>query len=107
MFSSWELKWQLAPASLALNRTWVPLSRLFREYQAELTKIIDEGPDAGIELCVKEADLGLKLMQSFSPQLQKKAQIYSEMHDLSMPAGRWNLADQVRHPLAITVMNFD
>lgn len=34
-------------------------------------------------------------MQSLSPQLQEKAQIYAQMHDPAMPVGRWNLADQV------------
>ncbi|KAH7133897.1 hypothetical protein EDB81DRAFT_950121 [Dactylonectria macrodidyma] len=58
--------------------------------------IIDSGPDAGTELCTKEAALGLHLMQSLGAELQRKAQIYCEMHDPGMPPGRWNFADQ-RH----------
>ncbi|KAH7141574.1 hypothetical protein B0J13DRAFT_526814 [Dactylonectria estremocensis] len=56
--------------------------------------IIDLGPDAGTELCTKEAALGLHLMQSLGAELQRKAQIYCEMHDLGMPPSRWNFADQ-------------
>jgi hypothetical protein len=58
-------------------------------------KVIDHGPDDGTELCSQEAALGLELMQSLSPELQKKAQIYSQMHDPAIPEGRWNPADQV------------
>jgi hypothetical protein len=47
---------------------------------------------------VKEAEIGLKLMQSLSPELQSKARICSQMHDPALPADRWNPADQ--HHLA-------
>ncbi|EQB53650.1 hypothetical protein CGLO_06609 [Colletotrichum gloeosporioides Cg-14] len=58
--------------------------------------IIDDGPDKGITLCAEESELGLRLMQSLSPAMQKKAQLYSGLHDSAMPEGRWNPADQ-RH----------
>ncbi|KAH8738418.1 hypothetical protein BGZ61DRAFT_544879 [Ilyonectria robusta] len=64
--------------------------------QMVIGPIIDTGPDKGIELCEKEGQLGLYLMQSLSPELQQKAQIYSHMHDQAMPEGRWNPADE-RH----------
>ncbi|KAH0433364.1 hypothetical protein CcaCcLH18_05893 [Colletotrichum camelliae] len=58
--------------------------------------IIDDGPDRGITLSAEESELGLRLMQSLSPEMQKKAQLYSGLHDSAMPEGRWNPADQ-RH----------
>ncbi|KAG6367686.1 hypothetical protein INS49_001881 [Diaporthe citri] len=58
--------------------------------------IIDHGPDQGTELCADESGLGLELMQSLPPDLQRKAQIYPAMMDPSMPEDRWNPADQ-RH----------
>ncbi|KEZ45099.1 hypothetical protein SAPIO_CDS2529 [Scedosporium apiospermum] len=58
--------------------------------------LIDEGPDAGIEICSKEGDLGLEFMRSLPADLQRKAQTYANMHDDAMPEDRWNLADQ-RH----------
>ncbi|KAK7448979.1 hypothetical protein Landi51_06059 [Colletotrichum acutatum] len=59
-------------------------------------KIIDEGLDKGLTLCANEGQLGLQLMQSLPPELQRKAQIYPTMKDPAMPEGRWNPADQ-RH----------
>lgn len=58
-------------------------------------KVIDHGPDQGIELCADESWLGLKLMQSLPPDLQSAAQVYPDLMDPSMPEGRWNPADQV------------
>ncbi|KAH7020545.1 hypothetical protein EDB80DRAFT_747012 [Ilyonectria destructans] len=58
--------------------------------------IIDAGPDKGIRLCSKEEDLGLLLMLSLPPDMQRKTQVYSQMHDSAMPENRWNPADQ-RH----------
>ncbi|KAF2148601.1 hypothetical protein K461DRAFT_233279 [Myriangium duriaei CBS 260.36] len=58
---------------------------------------IDVGPYSGTQILTREADLGLKLMQSLSPTLQSRAQIYEQMHpDPKMPPGRWNHDDQ-RH----------
>jgi hypothetical protein len=57
---------------------------------------IDTGPHAGITILRKEEAFGLQLMQSLSPELQQKAQIYKLMHDPAMPPGRWNRDDQ-RH----------
>lgn len=57
---------------------------------------IDHGPWAGTTIMRREEAAGLRLMQSLSPQLQKKAQIYKLMKDPSMPPGRWNHDDQ-RH----------
>ena len=59
-------------------------------------KIIDHGPDQGIELCADEGWFGLKLMQSLPPHMQRVAQIYPQMTDPAMPEDRWNPADQVR-----------
>ncbi|KAF2225896.1 hypothetical protein BDZ85DRAFT_317022 [Elsinoe ampelina] len=57
---------------------------------------IDQGPYAGTTILNREADLGLKLMQSLSSGLQSKAQTYKLLHDPAMPPGRWNKDDQ-RH----------
>jgi hypothetical protein len=34
-------------------------------------------------------------MQSLSPELKTKAQIFKRMHDPTMPEGRWHPADEV------------
>ncbi|CEN59955.1 hypothetical protein ASPCAL02396 [Aspergillus calidoustus] len=57
---------------------------------------IDAGPWKGTRILHVEERLGLQLMQSLSPELQAKAQVYKEMHDAAMPPGRWNRDDQ-RH----------
>lgn len=57
---------------------------------------IDSGPYAGTRILELEEQLGLRLMQSLPPDMQKKAQIYALMHDPAMPPGRWNKDDQ-RH----------
>ena len=57
---------------------------------------IDSGPYAGTTILRNEEAFGLQLMQSLSPELQSKAQIYKIMHDPAMPPGRWNRDDQ-RH----------
>ena len=57
---------------------------------------IDTGPYAGTRILHVEESLGLRLMQSLPETLQRKAQIYKEMHDQKMPEGRWNPDDQ-RH----------
>ncbi|PYH46429.1 DUF3500 domain-containing protein [Aspergillus saccharolyticus JOP 1030-1] len=57
---------------------------------------IDSGPYAGTRIMQVEEELGLRLMQSLSPDLQQKARVYAEMHDPAMPPGRWNRDDQ-RH----------
>jgi hypothetical protein len=57
---------------------------------------IDSGPYAGTTILRNEEALGLQLMQTLSPGLQQKAQIYKLMHDPAMPPGRWNRDDQ-RH----------
>lgn len=57
---------------------------------------IDEGPHAGTRIMQVEEELGLRLMQSLSSELQQKAQVYEQMHDPAMPPGRWNKDDQ-RH----------
>ncbi|CZR55556.1 uncharacterized protein PAC_05444 [Phialocephala subalpina] len=58
--------------------------------------VIDSGPWQGLTLLTMEASSALELMQSLSPELQQKAQIYKKMHDPAMPEGRWHPADQ-RH----------
>lgn len=58
-------------------------------------KIIDHGPDQGLELCADESRLGLKLMQSLPPHMQRVAQTYPDMTDPAMTEDSWNPADQV------------
>ena len=57
---------------------------------------IDTGPYAGTRIMEVEEELGLRLMQSLSPDLQQKARVYKHMQDPAMPPGRWNKDDQ-RH----------
>ena len=57
---------------------------------------IDAGPYAGTRIMEVEEELGLRLMQSLSPDLQQKARVYKHMQDPAMPPGRWNKDDQ-RH----------
>jgi hypothetical protein len=57
---------------------------------------IDSGPYKGTRILTNEEHLGLQLMQSLSPDLQAKTQIYKLMKDPQMPEGRWNRDDQ-RH----------
>jgi hypothetical protein len=58
--------------------------------------LIDDGPHKGTRILYEEDRLGLELMQSLSPELQQKAQIYKQMRDPAMHQGRWNHDDQ-RH----------
>jgi hypothetical protein len=57
---------------------------------------IDSGPYKGTRILTREEELGLQLMQSLSPDLQQRTQIYKAMKDPAMPEGRWNRDDQ-RH----------
>ena len=57
---------------------------------------IDAGPYAGTRIMEVEEELGLRLMQSLSPDLQQKSRVYEHMVDPAMPPGRWNKDDQ-RH----------
>ena len=57
---------------------------------------IDSGPYKGTRILYPEEELGLRLMQSLRPELQKQVQVYEKMHDEKMPSGRWNRHDQ-RH----------
>lgn len=64
--------------------------------------IIDAGEWAGTTILHKEGNLGLKLMQSLTPEQQKRAQIYKLLKDPAMKqtgdliTDRWNKDDQ-RH----------
>lgn len=58
--------------------------------------LVDDGPYKGTRILEKEEELGLRLMQSLSPEQQKEAQIYELLKDPLMPHGRWNHDDQ-RH----------
>lgn len=64
--------------------------------------IIDDGEWAGTEILHKEGNLGLKLMQSFTSEQQKRAQTYKLLKDPAMKqtgdliTDRWNKDDQ-RH----------
>lgn len=57
---------------------------------------IDAGPHAGTRIMQVEEELGLRLMQSLTPEQQQQARVYTQMHDPAMPPGRWNRDDQ-RH----------
>ncbi|KAL4955743.1 hypothetical protein BDW69DRAFT_193009 [Aspergillus filifer] len=57
---------------------------------------IDSGEYKGTRILHVEEELGLKLMQSLDPEVQKKAIVYGKMKDPAMPPGRWNRDDQ-RH----------
>ncbi|CRG86182.1 hypothetical protein PISL3812_03185 [Talaromyces islandicus] len=57
---------------------------------------IDTGPHKGTRILQVEEALGLQLMQSLPTDVQQKAQIYKQMVDPEMPAGRINKDDQ-RH----------
>lgn len=57
---------------------------------------IDVGEHAGLSLFDDEERIGLSLMQSLSPALQRRAQIYPSMRDPAMPPDRWQPQDQ-RH----------
>lgn len=57
---------------------------------------IDEGQYKGTKILRREEALGLKLMQSLSPEVQEKVRVYEQMKDPEMPPGRWNRDDQ-RH----------
>jgi hypothetical protein len=58
--------------------------------------VIDEGPRAGTTIFKDEERLGLQLMRSLPSGIRERVQIYREMKDPAMPAGRWHPADQ-RH----------
>ena len=56
--------------------------------------IIDSGPHIGTKLFTTQEQVGLALMQSLSPELHAKAQIFEHMHDEpTKPKGRWHPAD--------------
>ncbi|RAH56046.1 hypothetical protein BO85DRAFT_423815 [Aspergillus piperis CBS 112811] len=57
---------------------------------------IDDGPYSGTRIMQIEEEIGLRLMQSLTPDLQRKARVFEQMHDPAMPPGRWNRDDQ-RH----------
>ncbi|KAL4792429.1 hypothetical protein BDV19DRAFT_380806 [Aspergillus venezuelensis] len=57
---------------------------------------IDSGEYKGTRILHVEEELGLKLMQSLGPEVQKKAIVFEKMKDPAMPPGRWNRDDQ-RH----------
>ena len=58
--------------------------------------LIDDGPYKGTRILDIEERLGLHLMQTLSSAQRDQAQIYKNMHDKTMPEGRWNHDDQ-RH----------
>ena len=79
--------------SIFLHRSQIIISPWFTGAEPNL---IDEGPYKGTRILHREEALGLRLMQSLSPQQQAKAQVYKLMKDPAMPRGRWNHDDQ-RH----------
>jgi hypothetical protein len=50
-----------------------------------------------VRLFKTEAQIGLKLMQNLSPELQEKARIFKRMHDTNMENDRWHPADEVHN----------
>lgn len=58
--------------------------------------IVDQGPDAGTRILHAEQDLGLRFMQTLTPEQQRQAVVYELMEDPKMPAGRHHPSDQ-RH----------
>ncbi|KAL4937369.1 hypothetical protein BDV06DRAFT_232639 [Aspergillus oleicola] len=57
---------------------------------------IDSGEYKGTRILHVEEELGLKLMQSLAPEVQRKTIVFEKMKDPAMPPGRWNRDDQ-RH----------
>lgn len=58
--------------------------------------IIERGNGESFRLFLEEADDGLALLRSLSPELRRQAVIFERMHDPAMPEGRWHFADE-RH----------
>jgi hypothetical protein len=58
--------------------------------------IIQREDGESFRLFREEADDGLTLLRSLSPELRRKATIYEQMKDPAMPPGRWHFADE-RH----------
>ncbi|KAL2132627.1 hypothetical protein VTI74DRAFT_3566 [Chaetomium olivicolor] len=76
-----------------LYKTQVVLSPWFTGAEPN---VIDAGPHRGTRILQHEQELGLRLMQSLSPEMRGKAQLYKLLRDPAMPRGRWNHDDQ-RH----------
>ncbi len=76
-----------------LYRTQIVVSPWFTGAEPN---VIDEGPWKGTRILAEEERLGLRLMQSLAPELQRKARTYERMRDPAMLRGRWNHDDQ-RH----------
>ncbi|KAK4250823.1 hypothetical protein C7999DRAFT_28652 [Corynascus novoguineensis] len=76
-----------------LYRTQAVVSPWFTGAEPNL---IDAGPHVGTRILYREEALGLQLMRSLTPELQRRAQVYKLLHDPAMPEGRWNHDDQ-RH----------
>ncbi|RYO86822.1 hypothetical protein DL764_008953 [Monosporascus ibericus] len=79
--------------SVFLCRTQIVVSPWFTGAEPNL---IDDGPWRGTRILDEEERLGLRLMQSLTPEQQKRAQTYKQMKGPAMPKGRWNHDDQ-RH----------
>ncbi|KAG5744893.1 hypothetical protein H9Q72_003495 [Fusarium xylarioides] len=79
--------------NIFLYKTQIVVSPWFTGAEPNL---IDEGPYKGTRILDREEALGLRLMQSLSPEQQMASQVYKLMKDPEMPHGRWNHDDQ-RH----------
>lgn len=85
--------------SILLKGTHISISPTFTGAEPNA---IDAGTWQGTKILYPEEELGLRLMQSLSPDLQEKAQIYKLMRDPKMlqsgdlKVDRWNQDDQ-RH----------
>ncbi len=56
---------------------------------------IDTGPLAGLTIFDREERLGLALIRSLPPDLQRRAQLYKKKRDPAMPPGRVAIGDEL------------
>ncbi|MEZ5226317.1 MAG: DUF3500 domain-containing protein [Acidimicrobiales bacterium] len=89
--------WQLHGHHLALNAVVIGDQLIISpSFMGAEPNIIDEGPYAGLTIFNAEELDGLALMRSLPEDQRRRAQIYEQMYDPSMPPGRFHFADQ-RH----------
>ena len=89
--------WQFFGHHLALNCVFIADQMVISPtFMGAEPNHIDVGPYAGMTMFQDEERAGLGLMRSLTPQLQLSARTYREMHDPTMPEGRWHHAEQ-RH----------
>jgi len=92
---AWSLYGHHLCLSVFLYRKQIVISPCFTGAEPNL---IDSGPHAGTRILHIEEALGLQLMQSLTPEKQRKTQIYKGLKPPAMPDWRWGPDDQ-RHLL--------